>query len=161
ADLITGITMNYVEEAIGLARAAKGARIPAVISFTVEIDGKLPTGQSLGEAIDEVDDATAEYPSYFMINCAHPSHFENVGRGDERWMSRIRGLRANASRMSHAELDEAPELDAGNPSELGQEYADMKKRQLRHLNVMGGCCGTDHRHIDQITRVCLPLFGES
>lgn len=158
ADLVTAITMNYAEEAVGLARAARQANMPVVISFTVELDGRLPTGQSLRDAIKQVDDATSGYPAYFMINCAHPSHFDQVLAGNEPWLKRIRGLRANASRMSHAELDEAPELDAGDPLGLGQEYAGLKNRQLKHLNVMGGCCGTDHRHIEHITAACLPLF---
>lgn len=158
ADLVTAITMNYVEEAIGVTRAAKQAAIPAVISFTVETDGKLPTGQPLAEAIKQVDDATSAYPAYFMINCAHPSHFEQAALGDEPWTSRVRGLRANASRMSHAELNEASELDAGNPTELGREYAALRTRKLKHLNVMGGCCGTDHRHVEQIAIACLPIF---
>ena len=158
ADMVTAITMNYAEEAAGIARAAERASMPVVLSFTVETDGRLPTGQSLGDAIGQVDDATSGYPAYFMINCAHPSHFDRVVGGDEPWVGRIRGLRANASRMSHAELDEAPELDAGVPSELGREYAGLKKGHLRHLNVMGGCCGTDHRHVEHIASACLPLF---
>lgn len=158
ADLVTAITMNYAEEAVGIVRAAKHANMPIVISFTVETDGNLPTGQPLGDAIKQVDDATSRYPTYFMINCAHPSHFASVLYGNEPWAARIRGLRANASKMSHAELNEAPELDAGNPIELGQEYAALRKQQLKHLNVMGGCCGTDHRHIEQIAFACLPMF---
>jgi homocysteine S-methyltransferase len=150
--------MNYVEEAVGLAREAKRANMPVVISFTVETDGRLPTGQSLGEAIQQVDDATLNYPAYFMINCAHPSHFDQVVKGNDAWLGRIRGLRANASRMSHAELNEAPELDAGSPPELGREYAGLRSKQLKHLNVMGGCCGTDHRHVEHIALACLPLF---
>jgi homocysteine S-methyltransferase len=158
ADLVTAITMNYVEEAIGVASAAKLAAMPVVISFTVETDGNLPTGQPLGDAIAQVDAATEGYPAYFMINCAHPSHFDKVIRGDEPWAARIRGLRANASKMSHAELNEVAELDIGNPDELGQHYAALKKHQLKHLNVMGGCCGTDDRHIEQIAAACVPLF---
>jgi homocysteine S-methyltransferase len=158
ADLVTAITMNYVEEAVGIARAAKRANIPVVIAFTVETDGHLPTGQPLKEAIEQVDNGTSRYPAYFMINCAHPSHFASVLHGDEPWTARIRGLRANASKMSHAELNEAPELDPGNPIELGQEYAALRRQQLKHLNVMGGCCGTDHRHIEQIAISCLPMF---
>jgi homocysteine S-methyltransferase len=158
ADLVTGITMNYAEEAVGLTRAARNATLPVVISFTVETDGRLPTGQSLGDAIKQVDDATSGYPAYFMINCAHPSHFSSVVGGDEPWMERIRGLRANASTMSHAELNEAPELDAGNPAELGRDYAALKRQQLKSLNVFGGCCGTDHRHVEQIALACLPIF---
>jgi len=161
ADLVTAITMNYVEEAVGIARAARRSNVPVVISFTVETDGKLPTGQALGDAIKQVDDATTGYPAYFMINCAHPSHFDKVIRGDEAWAVRIRGLRANASKMSHAELNEAPTLDAGDPSELGQEYAALRKRQLKYLNVMGGCCGTDDRHVEQIATACVSLFREA
>ena len=161
ADLVTAITMNYVEEAVGIARAARRSNVPVVISFTVETDGKLSTGQALGDAIKQVDDATTGYPAYFMINCAHPSHFDKVIRGDEAWAVRIRGLRANASKMSHAELNEAPTLDAGDPSELGQEYAALRKRQLKYLNVMGGCCGTDDRHVEQIATACVSLFREA
>jgi homocysteine S-methyltransferase len=157
-DLVTAITMNYTEEAIGLTRAARSAALPVVISFTVETDGKLPTGQSLGDAISQVDDATSGYPSYFMINCAHPTHFSGVVGVNESWIDRIHGLRANASSMSHAELNDAPELDAGNPEELGRDYAALKGHQLKNLNVFGGCCGTDHRHVEQIAVACLPLF---
>jgi len=158
ADLVTAITMNYSEEAVGLARAARQANMPVVISFTVETDGRLPTGQALGDAIKQVDDATSRYPVYFMINCAHPSHFEQVFGGSEPWLGRVRGLRANASRMSHAELNEAPALDAGVPSDLAQDYAALRNRRLKRLNIMGGCCGTDHRHIEEIALACLPLF---
>jgi S-methylmethionine-dependent homocysteine/selenocysteine methylase len=158
ADLVTALTMNYSDEALGITRAAKRAKVPVVISFTVETDGNLPTGQPLGDAIRQVDDATSGYPAYFMINCAHPSHFDKVVRGDEPWAARIRGLRANASRMSHAELNEATELDAGNPTELGREYAALTKQRLKFLNVMGGCCGTDHRHVEQIASACVPHF---
>ena len=159
-DMVCAITMNYVEEAVGIARAAKRADTPVAISFTVETDGKLPTGQPLKEALEQVDNATSGYPSYYMINCAHPTHFDRVLAEGEPWVKRIHGLRANASRMSHAELNEAPELDAGNAAELGRQYADLKRR-FGHLNVMGGCCGTDHRHIEQIASACLPLFRGS
>jgi S-methylmethionine-dependent homocysteine/selenocysteine methylase len=157
ADMASAITMNYVEEALGIARAARRNGMPVAISFTVETDGKLPTGQTLRSAIDQVDDATSAYPCYYMINCAHPTHFAHVVASDAPWMKRIRGLRANASRMSHAELNESTALDAGNPAELARQYADLKGR-LTELNVMGGCCGTDHRHIEQIATVCMPLF---
>jgi S-methylmethionine-dependent homocysteine/selenocysteine methylase len=158
ADLVTAITMNYAEEAIGLARAAENAELPVVISLTVETDGRLPTGQSLGDAIKQIDAATSSYPSYFMINCAHPSHFSGVVEGEQPWKDRIHGLRANASKMSHAELNEAPELDAGDPEALGRDYAMLKSRHLKNLNVFGGCCGTDHSHVDQMAIACLPLF---
>jgi homocysteine S-methyltransferase len=123
----------------------------------VETDGRLPTGQALGEAIEEVDAATGGVPAYYMINCAHPTHFERVLDGTQPWAQRVRGLRANASRQSHAELNEATVLDIGDPVELGREYVELKRR-LPRLNVMGGCCGTDPRHIEQIAAACLPLF---
>jgi S-methylmethionine-dependent homocysteine/selenocysteine methylase len=153
ADMVAATTMNYVEEAIGIARAARRASMPAAISFTVETNGHLPTGQTLGAAIEQVDRETGASPAYYMINCAHPTHFEHVLMPGAPFTARIRGLRANASRMSHAELNEAPALDIGDPAELGSQYAALRGR-LRHLNVMGGCCGTDHRHIDQIARAC-------
>jgi S-methylmethionine-dependent homocysteine/selenocysteine methylase len=152
------ITMNYAEEAIGIARAARKAGLPAVISFTVETDGRLPTRQPLHEAIEQADAATLRHPSYYMINCAHPAHFSHLLDGESSWTARIGGLRANASRKSHAELNESPELDAGNPAELGAQYAALKRR-LPRLNVMGGCCGTDHRHVEQMAAACAPLFG--
>ena len=157
ADMVCAITMNYVEEAIGIARAAERADMPAAISFTVETDGNLPTGQTLKAALEQVDEATSGYPCYYMINCAHPTHFDHVLAEDGLWLDRIAGLRANASRKSHLELNESPELDVGNPVELGGQYARLKQR-LSRLNVMGGCCGTDHRHVEQIAEACSPLF---
>ncbi|MER3435871.1 MAG: homocysteine S-methyltransferase [Leptolyngbya sp. ERB_1_1] len=157
ADMVAAITMNYVEEAVGIVRAARHAGMPVAISFTLKTDGRLPTGQTLKAAIEGVDAATSHYPCYYMINCAHPTHFEHVLAGGEPWVERIRGLRANASRKSHAELNESAELDVGNPTELGKQYAELRKR-LTQLNVMGGCCGTDHRHVEQIAEACSPLF---
>jgi len=153
ADMVTAITMTYTEEAIGVTKAAQAAGMPVAISFTVETDGRLPSGQSLKDAITAVDAATAKGPAYYMINCAHPDHFEDALNAGEGWVKRIRGLRANASRLSHAELDEATELDAGNPVELGQQYRELR-RLLPQIVVMGGCCGTDHRHIEAICHAC-------
>lgn len=154
ADMVTAVTMNYVEEAIGIARAAEAADMPVAISFTVETDGKLPTGQTLKDAIIAVDQATGGAPAYFMINCAHPTHFSEVLGRDEPWIMRIRGLRANASKRSHAELDASTDLDAGNPVELGSEYRGLL-RMHPQINVLGGCCGTDHRHVEAIAGACI------
>ncbi|XDD49676.1 homocysteine S-methyltransferase family protein [Leptospira sp. WS92.C1] len=154
ADMITAITMNYVEEAIGITKAAKANGMPVAISFTVETDGRLPTGQTLRDAIEQVDQATQNAPAYYMLNCAHPSHFEDILLSGESWSKRIKGLRANASRKSHAELNESETLDEGNPQELGLQYKEIRK-SMSHLNVLGGCCGTDHRHIGEICKACL------
>jgi S-methylmethionine-dependent homocysteine/selenocysteine methylase len=152
-DLVSALTLTNTAEAIGVARAARAVGIPVVISFTVETDGALPTGTSPADAIAEVDAATDTAPAYYMLNCAHPDHFgDALGAGDPR-LERLRGVRANASRLSHAELDESEELDEGNPAELGEQLADLRGR-LPHLSVLGGCCGTDHRHIEAIATAC-------
>jgi homocysteine S-methyltransferase len=153
ADLVSAFTINYAEEAAGIVRAARDAGMPVVISFTVEIDGRLPSGESLRDAIEQTDAATQGYAAYYMLNCAHPAHFAHVLEEAGSWRQRIRGLRANASRRSHAELDASTDLDAGNPLELGGEYRELR-RQLPHLAVLGGCCGTDHRHVDAIFAAC-------
>lgn len=154
ADMVGAITMTYAEEAIGITHAAQSVAMPVVISFTVETDGKLPTGQALKDAIAQVDAATEQGPVYYMINCAHPSHFDHIMTTNEPWLARIRGLRANASTKSHAELDEAENLDDGNPQELSTQYLDLSDK-LPNLNVLGGCCGTDHRHIEAICKAML------
>ena len=152
-DIISAITMTYVEEAIGIARAAAAVKLPVVISFTVETDGKLPTGLSLKEAIEQVDENVNQLPLYFMINCAHPTHFINelIDGQNEQWTKRIKGIRANASCKSHAALDEATELDRGNPQQLGNAHKILKNT-FTHLNVFGGCCGTDEEHVFEIAK---------
>jgi homocysteine S-methyltransferase len=147
ADLVSALTLNYADEATGIARAAADAGIPSVISFTVETDGRLPSGQALRDAVAEVDAATQAAPAYYMVNCAHPTHFEDVL--SEGGLERVRGLRANASTRSHAELDEADELDQGDPDDLAARYRELRPL-LPGLNVVGGCCGTDERHIEKI-----------
>ena len=153
ADMLTAMTINYVEEAVGITHAARLAAMPIAVSFTVETNGRLPTGQSLGSAIRIVDAATSGYPSYYMVNCAHPSHFAHLLDPEESWVRRIRGIRANASSLSHAELNEATELYTGDPATLAASYADLRAR-LPQLTVLGGCCGTDHRHVEAIAAAC-------
>ena len=147
---ITAITMTSSAEAMGVARAAARAGRSSAISFTVETDGKLPSGEDLGAAIQAVDaDAAAhghDAPAYYMINCAHPTHFEAVVSDAGTWRERIQGLRANASMLSHAELDVMTELDSGDPHDLADRYRRLRT-PLSRLNVLGGCCGTDHRHV--------------
>ena len=157
ADMIAVFTMNYVEEAAGVAQAARAANMPLAISFTLETDGRLPSGEALGDAIARTDDASGGHPAYYMINCAHPTHFDRMLQDAGPWAERIRGLRANASRRSHAELDESPDLDAGDPDELGGEYRALRPL-LRNLAVVGGCCGTDDRHVASI---CAALRAEA
>ncbi len=154
ADMVTAITMTYAAEAVGIVRAASKVGLPVAISFTVGTDGRLPSGQPLGEAIDQVDQQTQHAAAYFMVNCAHPTHFEHILEGDAPWLARIRGVRANASTKSHAELDEATVLDDGDPEDLARRHLQLREA-LPNLNVVGGCCGTDERHVEAIWRTLL------
>jgi S-methylmethionine-dependent homocysteine/selenocysteine methylase len=149
AAMMTAVTMTYADEAIGVARAARAAGIPAVISFTVETDGALPSGERLGDAITRVDEATDHAPAYYMVNCAHPTHFVDQLTPGAGWTARVQAIRANASRCSHAELDAATELDRGDVAELVAWYEQLYA-VLPALRVVGGCCGTDHEHMTAI-----------
>lgn len=148
-DFVSALTMNYIEEVIGIVKAGEKFNLPVVISFTVETDGKLPTGMNLKEAIEIIDKSVNVPPLYYMINCAHPTHFRNQFNENEEWIKRIKGFRANASCKSHAELDESTTLDRGVPTELGKEYKNLKD-SFAHFNVFGGCCGTDEEHLSEI-----------
>jgi homocysteine S-methyltransferase len=154
ADMVSAFTFTYAEEALGAAEAAASLRIPSVISFTLETDGHLPSGQTLREAIQFVEARASTAPAYYMINCAHPTHFAAQLNAGEPWLERIGGLRANASRRSHAELDECTDLDAGHPDELAAQYRQLLD-VLPNVQVLGGCCGTDARHIEAICEACL------
>ncbi|WP_298934638.1 homocysteine S-methyltransferase family protein [uncultured Ruegeria sp.] len=145
-DMISAMTLTHADEAVGIVQAAKEIDTPIVVAFTLETDGHLPSGQPLGEAIAEVDAATNGGPLYYMINCAHPDHFREVLDTTAAWALRIGGIRSNASRQSHAELDEAEILDNGDPVEFGNLNAELLSR-LPNIRVLGGCCGTDHRHV--------------
>jgi homocysteine S-methyltransferase len=149
ADLVSALTLTRVAEAVGVVEAARAVGLPVVVSFTVETDGRLPDGTPLGDAVRAVDDATGGAAAYFMVNCAHPDHLAPALDLTADWWPRLRGVRANASRLSHAELDAAPELDAGDPEELGRQLADLRPLGV---TVLGGCCGTDVRHIRALAR---------
>lgn len=155
ADMISAITMNTTGEAIGIARAAMAVAMPCVVSFTVETDGRLDGGASLREAVETTDEETGGWPAYYMVNCAHPSHFVSALERGEDWVNRIGGIRANASTKSHAELDQSTELDSGDVIDFGRHYAALKKI-CPAVRVLGGCCGTDHTHIEAVCDSCLP-----
>ncbi|MGD9838546.1 MAG: homocysteine S-methyltransferase family protein [Afipia sp.] len=155
ADMTTAFTLNTINEAVGIARAARTIGLPCAISFTVETDGRLAGGATLREAIETVDRETRNAPVYFMINCAHPTHFERALQAGEGWMKRVHGVRANASAKSHAELDESETLDAGDPLDLGRRYSELQL-MFPAMRILGGCCGTDHRHVAAICEACVP-----
>jgi S-methylmethionine-dependent homocysteine/selenocysteine methylase len=148
-DMVTALTLTHTDEAVGVVRAASEARLPVAVSFTVETDGRLPSGQPLGAAIEQVDADTDGAAAFFMINCAHPIHFSAALSEGGEWRRRIVGIRANASRKSHAELDESDELDRGDPGELATQYKDLCSA-MPSVMLVGGCCGTDHRHVAAI-----------
>ncbi|OWV76213.1 homocysteine methyltransferase [Rhizobium sp. R634] len=155
ADMVSAFTLTNIDEAIGVARAAKSFAMPCAISFTLETDGRLVTGRSIQDAIETTDMATGGAPVYYMINCAHPTHFETALDHGSPWVKRISGIRANASTMSHEQLDNSETLDAGDPEDLGRRYRKLLDR-MPELRVLGGCCGTDHRHVAAICEACLP-----
>lgn len=143
AESVTANTMTYVDEPIGIVRAAREVGLPVAISFTIETDGRLPNGVTLADAIAAVDAAAA--PDYVGVNCAHPDHLRLALQVPEVWRDRIEGLRGTASR-SHAELDASTELDDGDPEQSGRDVCDAAA-ELPSVRVLGGCCGTDTRHI--------------
>lgn len=154
ADMLSAITMTNIPEAVGLVRAAQQLGADIAVSFTVETDGRLPTGDRLSAAIDAVDAATYAYPAYYMVNCAHPTHFAPVLEAEAEWTGRIRGVRANASRCSHAELDAMTQLDKGDVAEFAALHRDLHSR-FSHLTIWGGCCGTDLSHVTALAEACL------
>jgi homocysteine S-methyltransferase len=147
---VTAMTFSSVAEVIGVVRAAKSAAMPVVVSFFVARGGKLRGGETLEEAITRVDAATGNAPAYYMINCTHPTEFEpGLTPGD--WTARLGGFMPNAVAMETLDLCKLGHLEDGNPEELGAQMAQLARR-FPHVNVWGGCCGTDGRHIGQITR---------
>ena len=148
-DIATALTITYSNEAIGIVAAAQELEVDVAISFTVETNGHLPSGETLAEAIQRTDEQTNAYATYFMINCAHPQHFRTILKDEGKWQQRIRGIRANASTKSHAELDESETLDTGDRNGLAKEYTQLKEL-LPNLRIIGGCCGTDHNHLQAI-----------
>jgi S-methylmethionine-dependent homocysteine/selenocysteine methylase len=156
-DQVAAMTITDAEEAVGIVRAARSAGLEITIGFTLETDGRLPSGLALGEAIEQVDRDTDGAASQFMINCAHPVHFAGVLAAGGDWRGRIGGLRANASMLSHAELDAAEELDDGDPADLAARYVAVRSL-LPNLTLIGGCCGTDIRHV---TAICEAWLADS
>jgi S-methylmethionine-dependent homocysteine/selenocysteine methylase len=150
-DRITALTLTYPEEAIGVVRAAAARGVPVVPGFTVETDGRLPDGTTLADAVERVDAATSAGAEFFIVNCAHPTHVA-AGLEPALGLERIGGLRVNASALSHAELDEAEDLDEGDPLALARDNAALRD-SLPSIRLLGGCCGTDHRHVSEIVSV--------
>lgn len=140
ADLVTALTLTYADEAVGIVRAAVTAGIPAVVSFTLRPDGRLPSGQSLREAIEQVDAETDSAAEYVMVNCVHPSHLACALQPPGPWLDRIGGLRVNAAR-GDGEDD--------SPRQLG-ELCRALAPCIPNVTVLGGCCGTDQRHVAAI-----------
>jgi len=160
ADMVAAYTLGSIEEAIGISNAAQAHDMPCAISFTVETDGRLVSGRSLREAVEIVDDETGGAPLYYMVNCAHPTHFEQALERGEDWMKRLHGVRANASALSHAELDESETLDDGDPIDLGRRYKALRQN-FPSFRILGGCCGTDHRHVAAVCEACVPPLALS
>jgi homocysteine S-methyltransferase len=160
ADFVSALTFNRIDEAIGLARAAEAAGLPVIVSFSLTKDARLNSGPSLDEAVTAVDAATDEAPLFYMINCNHPVDFSPALDAPGDWINRLQGIRANASSLDHGMLCKLGHLEEGDPEELGGQFADIARR-FPHMNVFGGCCGTDREHLDQIAANVLALRRQS
>lgn len=142
-DLVHAMTMSEPAEAMGVVRAARAASLPVAISFTVETDGRLPDGTTLSDAINTLE--ATDPADWYGINCAHPTHVL-AGLDGEAWQQRLRFFRPNASTMSHEELDNMEVLDSGDMALLVDATKSLRE-QTPEVAVLGGCCGTDSRHV--------------
>jgi len=154
-DMVCAMTLNEPDEAIGITRAAQSLGIPSAISFSLETDGKLLNGGSLKNAIGTMDRATNHAPAYYMINCANPTHFDNI-LSQENWVNRIRGVRANAFCKRHAELWQSEVLEDDGAEEFGKLNAELASK-YRHLNIFGGCCDSNYQHVEEICKALLKM----
>jgi homocysteine S-methyltransferase len=156
ADVVTVLTLSYAAEALGIVLAARETGIKVIVSFTVETDGSLADGSMLGSAIELIDEQSDGYVSFYGLNCAHPGHMKPALTSGANWTHRIGAVRANASKLSHAELDALGTIDPGDPLELAAEHTALRTL-LPNLTVFGGCCGTDVRHVDAIADAVAPI----
>lgn len=148
-DLVSAMTFNNTEEAIGVARAAAGLGLPLAISFTLDSTSRLKSGPTVRQAITTVDAATGDArPDFYGINCSHPHEFTPaLEPGD--WMQRVRSFRPNAAMMEKQQLCQIGHLVDGDPQELGAQMGALARR-YPHIDVWGGCCGTWDAHLDAI-----------
>lgn len=153
AQQVTAYTLTEVGEAVGITRAAREVGVPVAVGFTVETDGRLPSGMTLGDAIARVDEDAS--PDSYLVNCAHPRHIAAGLSAEASWLGRIEGVRVNASQLSHAELDESEALDEGDIGSLAREVVGLIGL-LPNLRLVGGCCGTDARHVERMWEMLQP-----
>ena len=151
ADMAVAATFNNIPEAIGVIRAAKGAGMPIGVSLTLTPEGRLRSGPTLREAVETVDEVTAGAAAWFGTNCSHPLEFEPAIADAGPWLDRLRYIRPNAAKMDKIALCSLGHLEDGDPEELGEQMGDVVRR-LPRADIIGGCCGTDERHLSEIAR---------
>jgi homocysteine S-methyltransferase len=151
ADMAVAATFNNIPEAIGVIRAANAAGIPIGVSLTLTPEGRLRSGPSLREAVERVEEATEGGAAWFGTNCSHPLEFEPALADAGPWLERLRYVRPNAARMEKIALCSLGHLEDGDPVELGEQMAEVA-RMLPRTDIIGGCCGTDERHLAEIAR---------
>lgn len=148
ADIACAHTFNNIPEAVGVARAARAEGLPLAMYFSLDSSSRLNTGPSLRDAVIETDSQTGNAPLFYGLNCSHPVEFEPaLEPGD--WIDRLRSIRPNASKMEKIALCKLGHLEDGDPDELGAQMGDLARR-YPHMDIMGGCCGTDERHLSRI-----------
>ena len=159
AEFLLAALMPTLPEARGMAAAMGSTGLPSIISFTLQRNGRLMDGTALHDAITAIDTLSSPPPLCYMANCVHPRIVAEAlscpWNQTETVRTRFLGIQANASPLSHAELDHAVELHQSPPEDLARDMAFLHKRF--GLRLFGGCCGTDDRHMEAIARVLRSL----
>lgn len=152
ADFLYAGIMPVLGEAAGMAQAMAETGLPYIISFTIQRDGRLIDGTTITGAIEYIDSLSGPKPVCYMTNCVHPKivydALSQPFNRNEIVKSRFLGIQANTSPLSYAELDGSPDLISSEPEEFAEEM--IKLRSISNMKLFGGCCGTDHRHMEQV-----------
>ncbi|MGF7162328.1 S-methylmethionine-dependent homocysteine/selenocysteine methylase [Rhodoligotrophos appendicifer] len=156
-DLLYAPTFASAAELEGVAAAMAAAGLPYALAPIIDAGARMLDGTPLAEAIARIDARVKPAPQHYLIGCVHPTLFREAYQNGPSLTAavagRIAGLKANASTLPPDQLDRLDHLEAGLPQLFGEQMADLHRRY--GLTVLGGCCGTDHRHIRAIAEALL------
>jgi S-methylmethionine-dependent homocysteine/selenocysteine methylase len=159
-DFILAATLPAVSEARGMAAALSDFKIPYILSFVIRPDGTILDGTPLHQAFDQIDAAIQHPPFFYLINCVHPSVFSHALKSEvvlsNSVLKRLWGLQANTSAKSPEELDGLSELDGSEPRSFARELLALY--HTFGIKIIGGCCGTDHHHIEAIAEEISQIY---
>ena len=151
ADMAIALTFNNIPEAIGAVRAAQALDMPIGVSLTLTAEGRLRSGPTLREAVETIDAGTDGAATWFGTNCEHPLEWADALADAGPWLERMRYFRPNAARMEKLALCTLGHLEDGDPEELGSQMGALAAA-LPRADILGGCCGTDERHLGAVAR---------